>query len=297
MMSSALSGDIPGLTWNSTGFIGLSGSLLALADAIDERFLELAAAFSAEAQHFGPLLSVEDLRRIDYFSAFPHIVTFPACAARDDAALRQFAQANGANVSGALRIRETAVIQCVLAPAACYGVYIGFQGQDIARLPRVITVRGTCFRSEPTFVPLERQSSFAMREIVHLGNADSVQQFLVKAQELVVAVASEWQLPTSMEVATDSFFDPARSPKYLHAKLFPSKHELVQGGLALASFNNHRNFFGEAYRITNARESIHTACVAFGIERWVAAIVRRHGNEPTHWPFDLDGSTLGRAIA
>ncbi len=286
-MSSVLTAAFPGLTWKSTGFVGLSGPLLALAEAIDARFLELAAAFSARAQYFGPLLSVDDLRRIDYFSAFPHLVTFPACAAPDPATLREFALANGSQASGALRVGETAAIQCILAPAACYGVYISAQGLELAVLPQVVTVRSTCFRAEVSYVPLERQPSFSMRELVHLGTAGSVQQFLMKAQEQVAALATAWQLPTSIEVATDPFFVPPETPKYLHAKLFPSKHELVHQGLALASFNNHRNFFGRAYRITSAHESIHTACVAFGVERWVAAILHRHGHQPVHWPLDL----------
>jgi seryl-tRNA synthetase len=287
-MIGARSGGIPGLSWDRSGFVGLSGPLLALSDAIDRRFLGLAAAFSAEPQEFGPLLSVDDLRRVDYFSAFPHVVTFPACAARDDAALRRFAEANRAGADGPLRVDATAAIQCVLAPAACYGVYIGLQGEDIAEPPRVVTVRGTCFRSEAEFVPLLRQPSFSMREIVHLGDTGSVARFLEEARQKVTAVAQEWDLPVSVQVATDPFFDPARSPKYLHARLFPSKHELLQDGLAIASFNNHRNFIGEAFRITSAHEHVHTACVAFGIERWVGAILRRHGSDPAGWPVQTD---------
>jgi seryl-tRNA synthetase len=296
MTSGTLPADIPGLTWNSAGFVGLSGPLLALADVIDRRLLAIAAAFSAEPQQFSPLLAVADLRRIDYFSAFPHVVTFPVCAASDAATLRQFAHANSAAGSGALRVGDTAAIEAVLAPAACYGVYIGLQGQAIAPLPRIITVRGTCFRSEPAFVPLERQPSFSMREIVHLGNADSVPRFLTKVRGMVAALAFEWQLPTSFKVATDPFFDPTRSPKYLHAKLFPTKHELVHDCLALASFNDHRNFFGETYGIASAGTPIHTACAAFGIERWLAAIVRRHGIEPIHWPMNQGRSTLAGSV-
>ena len=296
-MVGALPADIPGLTWNRAGFIGMSGPLLALAESIDRRFLAVAAEFSAEAHQFGPLLPVEELRRIDYFSAFPHLVTFPATAARGAAELRQFVDANGSTIGGALRVGDIAAVQTVLAPAACYSVFIAFQQQAIAPLPRVVTVRGTCFRCESTFVPLERQPSFSMREIVHLGDADSVQRFLDKGQALVADVASAWQLPLSLKVATDPFFDPQHSPKYLQAKLFPSKHELSQDGLALASFNNHRNFFGEAFRITCAQEPVHSACIAFGLERWIAAIVRRHGNDPIHWPLDVARSDRCSGVA
>ena len=126
-----------------------------------------------------------------------------------------------------------------------------------------------------------------MREIVHLGDAVSVKVFLEEARERVLAIAAEWGIAPSIEVATDPFFDPARSPKYLHATLFPSKHELIDRGVALASFNNPRNYFGKAFCITADGESIHTACVAFGVERWVAAILRQYGPDPAYWPIEL----------
>jgi len=289
-MSASPSQDIPGLVWNRSGFVGLTGSLLALSEAIDRRFLGLAALFSAGRQSFGPLLSVDDLRRVDYFSAFPHIVMFPACAARGEAALHRFAHDNGAQVEGSLRVGETADVDSVLAPAACYGVFIGMRNTDIGRSPRVVTVRGTCFRAESEFTPLVRQPCFSMREIVHLGDESSVSDFLARARGKVEDLAGEWDLPASVLVATDPFFDPARSPKYLHARLFPTKLELVQDGIAIASFNNHRNFFGQAFEISCSGEHLHTACVAFGIERWVGAILRRHGSDPARWPVKLESS-------
>lgn len=276
-----------GLAWNPHGFAGLTGPLHALAERIDRRFLDLASSFKAEAQTFGPLLAVGDLRKIDYFSAFPHLVAFPATADPEEGNLREFAARNGADAQGPLRTTGIAPIQSVLAPAACYAVYIAMEGTEQADAPRAVTVRGTCFRSERVFEPLVRQPSFSMREIVHLGDAASVKAFLEASREQVLAIAAEWGLAPAIAVATDPFFDPARSPKYLHATLFPSKHELLDGGIAMASFNNHRNFFGKAYRITADGDPVHTACVAFGIERWVAAILRRHGPEASAWPVGM----------
>ena len=276
-----------GVAWNPDGFVGLTGSLHALSEQIDRRFLDLASSFKAEAQTFGPLLSVRDLRKIDYFSAFPHLVTFPSSVDPEQDNLREFAARNGADAEGPLCITRNAAVHSVLAPAACYAVYIALQGTDHSRVPHAVTVRGTCFRSERHFEPLIRQPSFSMREIVHLGDAASVKAFLEEARERVLALAAKWGIAPSINVATDPFFDPARSPKYLHATLFPSKHELIDRGVALASFNNHRNYFGKAYAITADGEPIHTACVAFGIERWIAAILWLHGADPACWPIEL----------
>ena len=293
-MCNQISGETPGLTWKANGFIGLAGPLLALSEQIDRRLVGLASHFGAEQQNFGPLLSVRDLRKIDYFSAFPHLVTFPVAAAPDTDNLRRFAMRNGSDAEGPLSTTANGPIESVLAPAACYAVYIAMEGVALPAMSRVVTVRGTCFRSEQVFEPLVRQPSFSMREVVHLGSAASVKSFLEEAREQVLALAAEWELAPSIEVATDPFFDPARSPKYLHATLFPSKHELVDGSVAIASFNNHRNFFGEAFRIMADGQPVHTACVAFGIERWIDAILRRHGPDPAGWPAEAQPSQRKR---
>jgi hypothetical protein len=77
--------------------------------------------------------------------------------------------------------------------------------------------------------------------------------------------------------ATDPFFetDGARAKMQ---KLFPVKHELVsERGVALASANFHRNFFGERcdIRLADSGEEAYTGCLGFGIERWLSE-VRRH---------------------
>lgn len=283
-----------GLVWKPDGFFGLEGPLRTLSEKIDRRVLDLAVDFGAEQQEFGPLLSVSDLRKIDYFSAFPHLITFPVSATPDSENLREFALRNGREAEGPLSTTDNGPIQSVLAPAACYAVYIALAGTDLRAVSRLVTVRSTCFRSEQFFEPLVRQPSFSMRELIHLGNAGSVKLFLEEARERVLALAAGWGLTPSIEVAADPFFDPARSPKYLHSTLFPSKHELINCSLALASFNNHRNFFGEAFHIAAGGEPIHTACVAFGIERWISAILREHGPDPSCWPVESEPSQLGR---
>lgn len=284
--------QIEGLSWNEDGFVGLAGPLRALSEEVDRAFLELASCVGAERQEFGPLLAVRDLRRLDYFSSFPHLVTFPASASIESENLREFGEANGADAVGPLHVPRLEPITSILAPAACYGVYIARENTSLPH-PLLITVRGTCFRAERSFQPLVRQPSFSMREIVHLGNSESVNAFLLDAREKVVRIASAWGLTPSIEVATDPFFDPERSPKYIHAKLFPSKHELINESVALASFNNHRNFFGEAFRISLDGVPIHTACVAFGIERWLFAILQRHGTGPERWPLDVSAIKAG----
>jgi hypothetical protein len=68
-------------------------------------------------------------------------------------------------------------------------------------------------------------------------------------------------------------------------KLEPVKTEMVfQNRLAIGSVNFHRNYFGEAFEIRRAGAEAFSGCVAFGIERWIAAIVRQFGQNAGDWP-------------
>jgi hypothetical protein len=253
---------------------GLIGEAARLAEELDADFRAIGAALGAEPCAFPPLLDVRDLKRIDYFTSFPHLVTVPV--APEASAIPAFRDANAAGVDdgGPLALGRVCEAHHVLAPAACYALYPALRGLRASE-PRHYTMLGTCFRREAGYAPLRRQWAFRMREVVHVGTEASVPAFLAEARAQVEALADRWRVPVRFEVATDPFFDPARSPKYLHQKLFPSKEEVVwEGGgepLALGSVNDHRTYFGEAFDLEVGGATAHTACLAFGLERWVGA--------------------------
>ena len=62
------------------------------------------------------------------------------------------------------------------------------------------------------------------------------------------------------------------------------KRELVFGNdLAIASTNFHRDHFGEAFAITRQGERAFSGCVAFGMERWLAAFLGTYGKRTEDW--------------
>ena len=90
----------------------------------------------------------------------------------------------------------------------------------------------------------------------------------------------EWQ------AATDPFFDPRADPRFLMQKLEPIKRELVfEDRLAIASVNFHRDFFGETFGITVNGEPAFSGCLAFGVERWIYALLAHYGPAPEQWTF------------
>ena len=84
--------------------------------------------------------------------------------------------------------------------------------------------------------------------------------------------------------ATDPFFRPEKNAAWLIQKLDPVKTEFVFGGdLAVASVNLHYDHFGSAFEITRDGRPAHTACLAFGLERWVHMMLTVHGSDPADW--------------
>jgi hypothetical protein len=124
-----------------------------------------------------------------------------------------------------------------------------------------------------------------MREIVAIGTRAEVARFLEVATQAVAPLLAALGLAAEAKPATDPFFRPARNPQWLMQRLDPVKTEFVFGGdLAVASANLHHDHFGRAFAITRDGAPAHSACLAFGIERWIHMILAVHGRDPARWP-------------
>ena len=276
--------DLPGIAWYPNGQTALSGAPLALASAIDHQFQTWAGHYEAIEYQFPPFVPAHELARLDYFRSFPHLVTFPVALDPQDANLTRFTQTNPLNEAGEVRLTGLAPVANVMTPAACYHCYIQHQG-DTLSAPKYLTTRATCFRREATYAPLERQWSFSMREIVCIGTAEEVNEFLSHYRRHLEGFFQELGLPIEWKAANDPFFNPSRNPKYLLQKLDPVKTEMVfNNHLAIGSINFHRNYFGEAFEMTRNGKDAYTGCVAFGIERWLYAWLTYFGTEQVLWP-------------
>jgi seryl-tRNA synthetase len=97
-------------------------------------------------------------------------------------------------------------------------------------------------------------------------------------------------LAASLENASDAFF--GRGGRLLAASQREQALKLellvpIAGPepTALASFNCHLDHFGSAYGIELADgQTAHTACLGFGHERIVLALLCTHGLDPARWP-------------
>ena len=274
----------PDLGWYENGQSVLGGPLLELSRRLDSLFVRWSEECGAEEVRYPTFIPAEALHKLDYFHSFPHLATFPVTLDSDESNLKAFADGKPMTKSGAVRLTETAPVKDVLTPAACFHVYVGLRGQALSK-PRFLTTVATCFRREVEYLPLQRQWSFHMREIVCVGAEDEVRGFLERYRERVGGFIDKTKLPVQWEVATDPFFSPARNPKYLMQKIQPVKTEMVfEERLAIGSINFHRNFFGEAFDITRNGAHAFSGCVAFGLERWLYAFLKVYGPDPRNWP-------------
>jgi hypothetical protein len=232
-------------------------------EAIDRRFLAWAREWRAEELQFPALIDRATLEQAEYPAAFPHLL-MSACACAD--ATRP--------LTTLLEAENLAPTEWLLSPAVCYHVYPHWAGDALAT-HRIATARGRCFRHEDEFVPGRRQLEFEMREIVLCGSPDWIEARVAEARRRIAVLAAELGFSGEWEAAVDPFFLPAAQGKAYIQRLQETKHEFVVRNpepLAVASINRHGTFFAGRFQLSLASgEPAHTACIAFGLDRWASS--------------------------
>lgn len=250
----------------------LGPDLLKARELLEQRFLAWASECGAVRMLFPPLMKVADLERFDYFQNFPHLALLAAPLSDHSVNDASTHSAADGGVPGEL----LAASEYALASAACYPAYLSLRGMTLQSAQYITTV-ATCYRNEQTYQGLRRLRAFTMREIICVGPRNSVQAHLTAFKSEIPAFAGELGLELAICPANDPFFqrDGGRAAMQ---KLFPVKEEFVYGGsLAIASVNFHRNFFGQRCGIGLPDGGpAFTGCVAFGLERWLAALLETH---------------------
>lgn len=94
------------------------------------------------------------------------------------------------------------------------------------------------------------------------------------------------QLDGELATAEDPFFAPTSRGRALFQRINGLKQELrlaIGDGdtVAAASFNLHEQFFGEAFDIRlDDGSPAFSACIAFGVERWLLASLVAGASDP-----------------
>lgn len=259
--------ESPLLSRLSNGSICLLGDAARLLEALDRRFLDFARTEGAEPIACPPIWHGDELPRFGYETSSGNLLTVKRAG-------------DGPNLYWQL--------------AACNNVWLHLAGRQLAG-PARFTVRGVCCRGEGGhYFMLERMRSFSMREVTFIGRPAEVLAFRERALAFLAAVTGALGLGGRLSPANDPFFlvdQDAGRPGAEDADGAVSKMELRLGlyddkSVACASVNVHGSFFAERLDISgpDLGESLWTACVAFGLERWVWAILVQFGPHSERWP-------------
>ncbi len=283
-MTLAAENAVRDLHWSTDGCATLTGALHEWMNRFDRHIVEAATEHGAAEYRFPSLIAAASLAPIGYLRSFPHLATFVTTGGRDPSSLRQLAEDAGSAERIAIDGDRFEDIDHLLTPATCYHFYPLFAGQKLDG-PLALTARCQCFRCEDRYVPLQRQWCFEMREVVCIGNAGRVADFADRWASTMAETARGLGISAAFESASDPFFDPTGDPKALAQLIEPSKQELcTPTGLAIGSINLHRSFFGESYGISAGAAAAHSACAAFGLERWLSVMIDVHGSDASSWP-------------
>ncbi|MGW5421333.1 hypothetical protein [Streptomyces sp. NPDC003943] len=290
--ANATVGASTGTTGATRGLPTLGPEGTRLLRLLDDTFEGWGVTAGARTMTMPPLLPAADLARLDYYDNFPHQAVVAAPLDLERRATAPFSTDTGRFPTEALQPAELG-----LPSASCYAVYLTHQGTQVAD-DHLVTICSWCFRKETHYEGMRRQLGFRMREIVAIGGQSHAENHLADFTARIHAFAAALDLPLRKEAACDPFFDKGGS-KALLQRLTPVKHEFLYEDLAIASVNTHRNFFGDRCDITleSTGGPAFTSCVAFGLERWLSALTRRHGSWETATEAVLDANARMRADA
>lgn len=271
---------VPGVTGQGPVFVGLRRRL-------DDRISRLSASENARFVEFPPIEPRHDMESVGYLTSFPQLAgSVFGFQGNERAALELSEQAHAhQDWSGHLTVSDV-----VLVPAACHPVYPAMAATPLpAGGVTVDAGAAWVFRNEPSDDPCRLQA-FHQREFVRFDAPDAVGQWRDAWRDRAVELLRRLGLPAEFDEANDPFF--GRSGRLLarNQRAQKLKFEVLVpiGGLeptAVASFNAHGDHFTALFGVTCVSgEPLHTACLGFGLERIVLAMLFTHGLDVGGWP-------------
>jgi seryl-tRNA synthetase len=277
-----------------SGVPGLYGEGAVFEDVrvrLDAHITAAAAADEPETLRFPPLLPRRQLEEIGYLHSFPHLAgsVFGFEGSEDDAQLQGERADAHEEWSEFQRMTDLALV-----PAACYPVYPAIAARGPLPPGGIVVDAGGgwVFRHEPSGDPARLQM-FRQREIVRLGAPEEVKAWRDGWSERGLELLRGLGLDAQRDRASDPFFGRGGRMLAANQRSQDLKLEVLvpiasDEPTAVASFNYHQDHFAEIYGLTTADGApAHTACLGFGQERIVLALLRAHGLDPVAWPAEV----------
>lgn len=284
----------PDVQFLGPGLAGLGGDVLRLFAFFESEFAELARRYGAAERRYPVMLPTDLLQELGYFEHFPHQVTF-CCHLPEDLPLFERVATESGRGAESLRAevaRHLGAPEHALKPAVCLPCYRELRGRRLDPGERVVlSMQNHVFRYEgANFRSLSRLWDFTVRDVVLFGAGPDLETARAEIMEWAIGLCDELGLEARLELASDPFFLDGSRAKHVYQRLGEVKVELVVAlpargeDLAVSSFNLHRDFYTGRYGIELGEGVAESACMGFGLERWLYGFLSQWGLDPTAWP-------------
>ena len=291
--------ELLGRRWVSQvgqGHAVLRGLAARVYRCVDAKVLaEFAAHFRADEEVYPSTILCRTLDRTNHFTSFPEHVDFVSHLREDVEVLSKYADAcRQKGWSADHHADGMSPIDFAIGPSACYHCYEAMEGWRLEKPGRAVTVIADCHRYEAgNLATMSRLRAFHMREVVWVGHPDFARGSRAEADKLLVQWAKDWQLNCTYENANDMFFTDDYAVKASFQRQQEAKRELrlripfEKRSISCSSSNFHAATFGKAFDIQVDGRNATSACMGWGVERWVYAVFSQFGFDPARWPEGL----------
>lgn len=280
---------------HAPGVFSLHGKFQRMFSRLDGHVRSLARKLQAEEVVYPVTISLETLRKSNFFSHYPQFANFISTLAPDldsiSAAAKALSKDGEFDFLDVLRRPS-----CMCRSAGCLHSYPSYENQTFRDDQEVvITMLGRIFRNEGSNIKsLERLQEYSMREIIFMGSPDFVCQGLDECLAWCRDYLMRFQLQGVVQSANDPFFADNLSALQLFQRSEQTKLEcrmtvpFTGKSISVASINNHGEHFSKSYAIRfPSGKFITTGCFGVGYERLLFATISQYGYDETLWPSAL----------
>ncbi|MCI9541775.1 MAG: hypothetical protein HFG39_12115 [Lachnospiraceae bacterium] len=275
-----------GIIFFGNGQVGFDQKGKFLLEWFDNVFLRFAKKLGAAEKIYPVMLPLEEYTMTGYIKKSPQYAIF--CSSVQDS-IGVLEMTNNAVQNKEVKnvIKEP---EFALSPSACFHTYIEYRGKELEQ-DMLVTFKQNVFRNEGrlNYDETGRLCDYLVREIVMIGTQEYCLSIRDRIMECSVSLLKELGLQGDISIASDSFVVPKMQMYRKIQRIDKSKYEMhlytsSENKISVASFNLHGKAFTDPFNIRVKDENTVTACVGFGLQRFVISFLSQFGYDENNWP-------------